>query len=119
MPVKINTVYADIEKQWYDVWKPQVLQHPTMSKELTAEILGISTTSLRERLSVNAYPFAEKMEGQGRNCYDIYSLRFIKWYEGRDLLDYDLIGQRVFDRVLAYAVNSMKRNSLDLPLRRE
>ena len=65
---------ANIEREWEEKYKPAILRHKKVPKEIVADLLDVST---------------QTVDGIARHCaggkykYEIHPLRFIAWYEGR------------------------------------
>ncbi|MEF2899746.1 MAG: hypothetical protein U0N81_12460 [[Eubacterium] siraeum] len=75
---------ANIEREWEEKYKPAILRHKKVPKEIVADLLDVSTQTVDDMLRSGDYHF-----GIARHCaggkykYEIHPLRFIAWYEGR------------------------------------
>lgn len=75
---------VNIEREWEEKYKPAILRHKKVPKEIVADLLDVSTQTVDDMLRSGDYHF-----GIARHCaggkykYEIHPLRFIAWYEGR------------------------------------
>jgi hypothetical protein len=79
-----ESMEANIEREWEEKYKPAILRHKKVPKEIVADLLDVSTQTVDDMLRSGDYHF-----GIARHCaggkykYEIHPLRFIAWYEGR------------------------------------
>lgn len=74
-----------INELWETKYKPKILMSSRVPLKLVAEVLDCSVQTIYQMLKSGLYTFgtARKNTADGKYTFDVFSLRFIAWYEGR------------------------------------